>query len=135
MGKITFENLVRDRLQGKPYLEPIFSDCHDITRLLSEYDEQLFLVWNVRRQKYEIHSLANQILTYACDVPNNRLDSRIIAELRRGDLRLRGEEIFNEIDDHNDYIRKSAENRRKDQLVDAAECMQSSFAKLAWEGV
>lgn len=135
MGKITFENLVRDRLQGKPYLEPVFSDCHDITRLLSEYDEQLFLVWNVRRQKYEIHSLANQILTYACDVPNNRLDSRIIAELRRGDLRLRGEEIFNEIDDHNDYIRKSAENRRKDQLVDAAECMQSSFAKLAWEGV
>jgi hypothetical protein len=135
MGKIEFENRVRDRLQGKPYLEPIFSDCYDLTRLLREYDEQLFLVWDVRRQKYEIHSLGNQGLTYACDVPNNRLDSRVLTELRRGDLRLRGEKIFREIDEHNEYVRKSAENRRRDAIVDAAECMQSSFAKLAWEGV
>ena len=135
MQQISFENLVRDRLQGKPYLEPIFSDCYDISRLLREYDEQLFLVWNVRRQKYEIHSLGNRGLTYACDVPDNRLDSRVLTELRRGDLRLRGEKIWREIDAHNEYLQKSAENRRRDEIIDAAECMQSSFAKLAWEGV
>lgn len=135
MTKLAFEYAVYDRLRGKPYLEPIFNDVYGVSRLIQEYDPQMFLVWDVRRKKYEIHSLGNQGSTYGCDVPNNRLDSRVLQEIRKGDLRIRGDKIFKEIEERNDFIERSIERQRRDDIKAAAVEMKSAFAKVAWEGV
>ena len=132
---ITFEHNVYDRLQGKYHLQPVFNDVHDIARVLREYDEQLFIVFNSRRRRYEVHTLGNRGNTYACDVPNNRLDSRVIKEIRRGDLRIRGKEIFREVEDWNERIERMAEQHRRDELAAVAGDMKSSFSRLAWEGL
>lgn len=136
MGQITFEHAVNEKLQGKPYLQPVFSGGnYDITRRLREYDPALFVVWNGKRRKYEVHSLSHIGNTYACDAPNNRLDARIEEEIRRGDIRVRGDAIFREVDDHNDYLERSIQNSRNDEIRAAAVDLKSSFAQLGWEGI
>jgi|GEM_PF-1480945 hypothetical protein len=136
MGQIAFENAVMERLQGKHHLQPIFSGGnYDMVRRLREYDPAMFVVWNRRRQKLEVHCLNHPQNTYACDVPNNRLDARVEEEVRRGDIRIRGTAIFKEIDEHNERLEKRREREYQDFLKAAAVEMKPYFAKVAWEGV
>lgn len=127
---------VHERLQGKHHLQPVFSGgCYDITRRLQEYDKNLFIVWNSRRKKYEVHSLGHVFNTYACDVPGNRLDARVEDAVRRGDIRVRGGKVFIEIDEHNERLEKSNERSWKTTLEGVAEEMHPYFRKVAWEGM
>jgi hypothetical protein len=135
MGQLAFEREVYERLQGKHHLQPVFSDCYDITSRLREYDKALFIVWNTRRQRYEVHSLDHVGNTYACEVPNNRLDGRVEEEVRRGDLRVRGKEIFREIDESNERLERMIERERRNELRAIAGEVKPYFAKMAWEGV
>jgi hypothetical protein len=136
MGTIAFENAVYDRLQGKHHLQPLFSSgAYDIPHRLREYDPALFVVFNTRRQRFEIHSLNHVINTYACDVPNNRLDGRVEEVVRRGDIRVRGGKVFVEMDEHNRRIAKSRERQRKNDLMGIAEEMYPYFRQAGWEGV
>lgn len=133
---IAFEHNVSERLQGKRHLQPIFSGGnYDITRRLREYDPALFVVWNSRRQKLEIHSLNHMVNTYACDVPNNRLDARVEEEVRRGDIRVRGGIVFREMDEHNERLERSQEQARRNELMGIAEEMHPFFRQLGWEGI
>jgi len=129
MTSLQFEYAVGDRLQKKHYLEPVFYGAHDMTRLLREYDEQLFLVWNNKRKQYEVHSLGNRGSTFACDVPGNRLNSGVIDMIRRGDLRLRGYAVFDEVDRHNERIEAEAELRQQDFYQDLSESVADKLSK------
>ena len=136
MGQIAYEHNVYERLQGKHHLQPIFSGgSYDITRRLREYDPALFVLWNRRRQKYEIHSLNHMENTYACDVPGNRLDARVEEAIRKGDIRVRGGIVFKEMDEHNERLEKSRERDRFTELQGIAEEMYPSFRQLGWEGI
>jgi len=132
-GQLTFEYEVTNRLQGKPYLEPIFS--HDLAHWLREYDPNFFLVWNARRKKYEVHCLNHIGSTYGFDVPNNKLDSRVEVLIQKCNIRTRGEKIFREIDDWNEKLRKQMERRRRDEIQALAGEIKPIVSKLAWEGV
>lgn len=136
MGQVAFEHEVYERLQGRKHLQPVFSGgCYDITRRLREYDPALFVVWNPKRRKMEIHSLNNIGSTYGCDVPNNRLDARVETVIRMSDLKVRGQEIFKEIDALNERLEKSMERQRRDEIRAIAGEMKPYFAKLGWEGI
>lgn len=136
MATMAFEHDVYERLQGKYHLQPIFSGgCYDMTRRLREYDPDLFIVWNSRRKKYEVHSLNHRPHTYACDVPDNRLDARIEEEIRRGDIRVRGGKVFREIEEHNERLEKSNDRQRRNDLLAVAEEMHPYFRRLGWEGL
>lgn len=133
---IAYENNIYERLQGKRHLQPVFSGgCYDITRRIREYDPALFIVWNTRKSRYEIHSLNHKGNTFACLVPNNRLDARVEEEIRRGDLRVRGKQIFREIDENNERLERSAERSRQNDLLGLAEEMHPYFRQLGWEGL
>lgn len=136
MGQLAFEYQVAERLQGKHHLQPIFSGGnYDICRRLREYDPNLFVVWNSRRKKYEIHSLAHRFNTYACDVPGNRLDARVEEEVRRGDIRVRGGIVFKEIDDANERLERSRERSRHNDLMGIAEELYPYYRQAGWEGI
>jgi len=136
MATMAFESEVYERLQGKRHLQPVFSGgCYDMTRRLREYDPALFIVWNSRRRKYEVHSLNHRPFTYACDVPDNRLDARLEEVIRRGDIRVRGGKVFKEADEHNERLEKSMERSRRNYLLGLAEEMHPYFRRLGWEGI
>lgn len=138
MGQLAFENEVCERLQGPSFrhLQPIFSGGnYDMLRRLQEYDPALFLVYNSRRKKHEVHSLNHRPFTYACDVPDNRLDARLEEEIRRGDIRVRGGKVFAEVEAHNERLEKSQERQRHNDLIGIAEEMHPYFRRLGWEGI
>lgn len=131
-----FKHNVHERLQGKRHLQPIFSGGnYDITRRLREYDPALFVVWNSRRQKYEIHSLNHMVNTYACDVPGNRLDARVEEAIRKGDIRVRGGIVFREMDEVNERLEQTQERTRHNDLLGISEEMYPYFRQLGWEGL
>jgi hypothetical protein len=116
MNQLALEYVISERLQAPRFrhLQPVFSGGnYDMLRRLQEYDPDLFVVWNSRRKKLEIHSLKHRPFTYACDVPNNRLDARLEEEIRRGDIRVRGGKVFKEIEEHNERLEKSRERQRQ----------------------
>jgi len=136
MGQLAFEHEVTERIQGRKALYPVFSGGnYDMVRRIREYNPDLFICWNTRRQRYEVHSLGNIGSTYICDVPDNRLDARLEGVLRRGDIRVRGKEIFAEIDRHNENIERSMERQRRNDLIGIAEEMHPYFRRLGWEGL
>lgn len=66
----------------------IEDDIYDISKRVSEYDEDLILFFNPRRQRYEIHSCTffpSARPTYC--VGSNRLDAELIYTLRMADNR------------------------------------------------
>lgn len=133
---ISHENNVYERLQGKHHLRPVFSGgCYDLARRIREYDPAMFIVWNTRKQRYEVHSLNHYGNTFAMTVPNNRLDARLEEEIRKGDLRVRGNRIFREVDEHNERLEMSAERARHNDMLGMAEEMYPYFRRLGWEGI
>jgi hypothetical protein len=135
MGRLAFEHAVRERLQGKRHLQPVFSTgLYNVPHALRQYDKNLFVVWNRKRQRYEIHSLGHIHNTYACDVPNNRLDSRAEEAIRRGDMRIHGRRVLDEIDEHNERLERNLERRRRNDLMGISEEMYPYFRRLGWEG-
>ena len=134
MGQQSYEERIRERLKGKHHLIPIFSSVTHIPERLREYDENLFIVLNTKKQWYEVHSLANQGDTFGLIVPLNQLDARTLYLVRKNNLRTRGQEIFKEIDLENEKLEKSNERRRRDEIRAVGEEVYPAFRKLGWEG-
>jgi len=136
MGQLAFEHAVMERIQGRKTLYPVFSGGnYDMLRRIREYNPDLFLCWNVRRQRFEVHCLSNLGSSHVCDVPDNRLDARLEDILRKGNIRVRGKEIFAEMDRHNEQIEAGRERQRKNDLAGIAEEMYPYFRQLGWEGL
>ncbi len=135
MGKSSYELAIRDRLQGKPHLQPVFSSVYFIPERLREYDADLFVVRNSKKQRFEVHSLANIGDTYGLTVPYPELDARTITLVQKNNLAAHGRTIFREIDQHNERLARSLERARQNELRALAEEVKPAFAKVAWEGV
>ncbi len=133
-GNLVFEHRVADRLQGKPHLEPLLCfGVYDIPRRLREYDPSLFVVRNHRRRRFEVHSVDNKGSTFCCDVPYDQLDSRVEEAVKRGNIRVRGPQIFQEIDEYNERLERSMKRARRTELEGIAEEMHPYFRDDAWQ--
>ena len=93
----------------------IFEDVFDITKRLKEIDSTYFVVFNTKKQKFEIHS-SNQKNSYCFTVPNNTLDSRAVS-LALKTRRENFDKIIKEIDEEN----KNLEKENKRQIDDLCE--------------
>lgn len=135
MGKLLFEAQVRDALRGRPYLIPVFRDVCDISRRLREVDETLFVVFNTASQQFEVHSLEHRPDTCAWAVPFDQLDERTVRLARRNSLRMRGDAIFREMDEHNEKLEASMRRRRRNEIdAWARDAAHKLFRKTAyWE--
>jgi len=127
-----FQSAVIDRLRIFPYLHPVFS--HPMADLMRQYDNGLFLVWNNWDEQYEVHNLGNQGLTYGFAVPDNTIDSRIETLLRKGDVRVRGDEIFMDPRELRERAKRSQQGKRRNDLRGIAEEIHPAMRALAWEG-
>ena len=125
-----FFNEVRGKLP--PHLRLIDGDVLDISRRIREIDETLFIVFNLKRGVFEIHSTEHYPTTYAWTVPYERLDERTLRKARENNLRVRGAEIFRDIDRHNERLEASLRRQQANDLEALAKETRSLFAEAAW---
>jgi hypothetical protein len=127
-------NEITERLNGKPFLHFIETSVTKIPERLEEIDPSIFIVFNVKRDIYELHSLDNKGNTFCFNIPYRRLDSRVIALFRKGDLKNRSiKEILREVDIHNELMEKREQRYRKGELNAMAREVRPVFKKLAEE--
>jgi hypothetical protein len=134
MRKSERKEEIRRQLWNKPHLKVMESNVLHIPERLYEYDPDLFVVFNIRSQKYEIHSLANKGNTHCVTVPWNQLDVRAIELFAKGDQRRRSfKEIIREIDEYNEKLERRHEKYRRDELNAMAREVRPVFKRLAEE--
>lgn len=128
-------NQIYDRIGNKKHLKLITSSAYDIPRRLREIDSNLFVVFNVISQRYEIHSLANKGNSFSLNVPFKELDARLENFIRKYDLKRHGNQIYRDMEKHNDRLERSKQRQRDNDLHGIAEEIHPYVKKLAWEGV
>lgn len=130
-----FRHEVESRLAGREHLLPVFSHPFDIPRRLREVDDTLFVVWNCRTRRYEVHCLEHRPDTYAWTVPFDQLDERTVVLARRNFVLTRGDAIFHEMDEHNERLERSYRRSRRNEIdAWARDVAHGLFRKTAyWE--
>ena len=112
-----------------PYLVHVTDSVNDIPQRVKAYNNSLFVVWNARTEKFEIHSHENKGSTYCFEVPHKTLDARVIEQIRRTDVRNRGMKIIEEMDESNRRLEEAEERKRKNWIEDVAKETRWHFKK------
>ncbi len=128
------KTMIKDRLRGKPWLKPIFSNVFCIPERLRRNDPNLFVVFNSLTDKYEIHSLENKGNSFSLQVPFEELDARIEEFVKKYDLRRHGRKIFYEMESKNEAIEKSMERDRANRSRNLADELYKPVKQLAYGG-
>lgn len=92
------------RKMNKHWLKKIENDTFDICDRLKSIDEGYFVVFNTKRDRYEVHN-SFQRETFCFVVPYKQLDSRTI-DFCLKTRRQNAAQIFEEIDKHNQDMEK-----------------------------
>jgi len=127
-----YKDKVNDRLRGKIHLIPVFTNVYRIPERLRTIDSNLFVVFNIKTKRYEIHSLANMGDTLSLNVPFRELDARCEDFVKKYDLKRHGRKIYQELDKQNEELEKSMERKRKNDMLGRAEEVAPAFRKAAW---
>lgn len=131
-----FKRKVRDVLarQELYHLIPIYDSAHDVPQRIHAYAPDLFVVLNPKSQKFEIHSAEHDGYSPSiqCVLPYNDLDARAEKFIRQNDIRVRGKEIFYELDRERERRERSKERDQRNMMRDVIAETQSMFAKDAW---
>ncbi|WP_134682571.1 hypothetical protein [Brevibacillus migulae] len=106
-----FRHEVQTRLVEKPECSPVFTSTLRIPERLREYDPNLFILFNNKTERFEIHSLTDRSLIGGTVLPYKSLDARTLDYVKRNDIRARGEAIFKELEEHE---RKMEKQRKRD---------------------
>lgn len=129
---MNYKNEIEERLRGKHHLKPVFTSVYSIPERLKEYDPLFFIVFNTKRQKYEVHSLENPFNTFCLTLPFDQLDVRTLRHVWRNDIRAHGKAIFKRIEE--DELRAELQQKRqfKNWVEDVAKETRPLMAKSAW---
>jgi hypothetical protein len=134
MMKATKRHEAMRRLANKPLQVLIERDVHGIAERVEDYDKDMFIVFNRRKAKYEIHSLEYPgEETFQTTIPFRKLDARVMRHLYDNDIRVHGRAIFRrmELEEERREINRKKELRQ--MMYDRAGEAKSLFAKDAWK--
>lgn len=115
-----YKEKIKRRLRGKPHLIPVYTNVYFVPERLKRIDPNLFVVFNRRTQKHEIHSLANIGDTFALLVPFSELDGRCEQHVKKFDLKRHGKEIFRRMEEKNEELERANERQHKNDLQSIA---------------
>lgn len=119
-------------LKGRPHLSPIFSHALNIPERVKDYNPDLFLVFNAKNERFEIHSYEAGETSYNATLPFKNLDARALRYIRQNDIRVHGMKIYDRINQSEEKFNKQKEKKEKDYIRDFAAEFKSEFAKDAW---
>lgn len=122
-------NRLNRRYQEKRYVY-VDSHANSVPQNLRRYDNDLFILYNFRKDKYEVHSLDNKgTETYCFTVPHAELDDRTIQIAIRGDMKGYGNKFLSQTLMEEEKLIAKQEKERKEFTRDFAREYQSLFKK------
>lgn len=127
-----FERDVREKIQYRPRLIPLFDHALNIPQRLYEYDSSLFVCFNRQTQRYEVHSLNQELDSFCATLPYKDLDARTLRWIWKNDIRVHGKAIFHRIEKSEDDFKKRKDREFHNWVEDVASETQSMIAKDAW---
>ncbi len=95
----------------------VVDDLYDVARRIQEIAPYYFVVYNERRQKFELHSDRDRP-TYVLTFPYDRLDARCIEHTLKTRIE-NFDRIIEEMDKHNMELEKTAISEGKRALGEA----------------
>lgn len=119
-------------LKGRPHLTPVFSSALNIPERVKDYDPDLFLVFNQKNERFEIHSYEAGETSYNATLPFKSLDARTLRYIRKNDIKVHGMKIYDRINESEKKAEQQKEKDKKNFIRDFASEFQSEFAKDAW---
>jgi hypothetical protein len=122
---------VAEKVRYRPRLIPMFTSTQDVPEAIYDYNERLFVCYNRVEDRYEIHNL-DQMDSFCATLPYKSLDARAKRWIWKNDIRVHGDKIFKEIEQHEEKMAKSKEREFKNWVEDVGSETQSMFAKDAW---
>lgn len=129
---MNYKHEIEERLRGKYNLLPVYNSVFYIPERLREYDPGFFVVFNKRKQKYEVHNLENPISSYCFTVTFDELDVRTIHHTWQTDIRVHGRRILKQLDKEQERMEKDQERQFKRWTEDVAKETRSLMSKTAW---
>lgn len=122
------------RWRNLHHLKPIWSDVFNIAKRVYEYSNNLFVVFNTKTQKYEIHSIANGpgANSKEMDIPYDELDTRTLDRIWWQDIRVHGEEIFKRLDRQAEEYKKRKEKEFRDEVNALARDTRTIFKRASY---
>lgn len=123
---------IRVLLADRPHLTPIFSSTLCIPERVKEYDDEMFVVFNNRNGRFEIHTKEAGQTTYNATIPYKQLDTRTMRWLWKNDIRVHGAAIHERVLKSEETFKKQKEKEQKDYIRDFATEFRGEFAKDAW---
>lgn len=91
-------------------------DTFGIEARLREIDDGYRVFYNKVKKRFEIHNVKNQPNTLVLVSPFDELDARIIKLVRRTSVS-RADEIYREIEEHNDKLMKKQMEEEKERAI------------------
>lgn len=127
-----FEREVKAKIAEKPHLVALFGSVHDIPERLYEYSPQLFVAYNGKSEKFELHSLENVGDSVCAALPFDRLDVRTLHYVWENDIRVHGRAIFDRIEKGEQMRDYRQERGFKNWVEDVAKESRSAMAEVGW---
>lgn len=112
----------------KHWLKRIYSDPFDICDRLKSINEGYFVVFNTKRNRYEVHNFF-QADTFCFVVPYSQLDSRTVDYCLKTQ-RKNADAIFAEVDKVNAELQKESEKTRREETAEKLERFKKEYKNL-----
>lgn len=126
-----FKREVRHKLEGQTHLLPLFGSVYNIPERLFEYNPSLFICFNADTQRYELHSI-DQEMSFAAVLPYRDLDARTLRWVWMNDIRVHGTAIFDRIQKNEEKAERQREREFSNWVQSIGRETASLFAKDAW---
>ena len=93
---------------------PVTGSVYGIPERMKEFRESLFIMFNTKTQRYEVHDSAQDECTLACELPYDELDARALLYVREHHVS-RLKELAEEVERHNERLEQAAHDAAMDK--------------------
>jgi|GEM_PF-3265304 len=114
--------LIKFVLKNEKNLVPIFNTPNKLPQRVKDFDESVFIVRNLERDRYEIHSLKSYFprfydwTTHQADIYFDQLDERVLKYMHSNSIKHNGKELFIELTRENDLMQSEMAKRAKRRI-------------------
>lgn len=127
--KESYQYEVTIKCKERPDLTPVFSSVHNTPEQICEYNPRLFVAFNNKTERFEIHSLDDRTLIGGAVLPYKSLDARAIRWIKQNDIRRRGKEILRELDLADEKMKRDRAREFRNWVEDVGKETRSAFAR------
>lgn len=121
----------KDRIRRSKYKVLVETNVFNIPERLREIDSGYFVVFNSKRNKFEVHNETNIGNSYCFTVPFDKLDCRTITHCRKTLVGGYGDKIYAEMEKNNRKIQESRHRAFKNEMEARAKYTRPLFRKTA----